>query len=147
MPTLAVAGPQAFPWDDFIQKQLPFCKIVGGVPTPSMGPLLGLDCDAAGTRFVCAVIHLPCIPLKNSLGDHHSLKATATGGFLVLVLAGGQQPPSIRVGREDRTPDAVCVRDALGKPERETNPSFGRRAELLPGVGPVISPVPFTARW
>jgi hypothetical protein len=34
MPTLAIAGPQAFPRDDFIQKQLPFCKIVGGVISP-----------------------------------------------------------------------------------------------------------------
>ena len=34
MPTLAVAGPQAFPRDDFIQKWLPVCKIVGGVISP-----------------------------------------------------------------------------------------------------------------
>jgi hypothetical protein len=105
----------------------------------------GLDCGAAETRFVGDVIHLPCIPSKNSLRDRYDVAVTATGGFLVLVLAEGQQPPSIRVGRlRPHAPDAVCVYDALGKPVRETNPSFYRRAELVPGDKPVISPVPFT---
>lgn len=100
-------------------------------------------------------IHLPCSTSENSLAlpcctrrllvsRRASWLLTAwTGGFLVLVLAQGQQPPSIRVGRfGPHAPDAVCVNDALGKPGRETNPSLFRRAELVPGVGSVISPVP-----
>jgi hypothetical protein len=110
-----------------------------------------------------AVIHLPCLTWENSIPFHSRLYASliyaqffrlsvscdmakATGGFLVLVLAKGQKPPSIRVGHlRPHAPDSVCVDDALGKPVRETNPSFQRRVELLPGDISVVSPVPFTA--
>ena len=76
------------------------------------GPRLA---HAAEALFSARIIHLPCHTSENSPPSSRrtalasckvsprSLSVTATGGFLVLVVAQGQQPPSIRVGRLDRT--------------------------------------------
>ena len=65
-----------------------------------------------------------------------------TGGFLVLVVAQGQQPPSIRAGRLAGRPMPYASWDALGKPEREADPSLLRRAKRLPGTITVRSSSP-----
>jgi hypothetical protein len=121
----------------------------------------GLSCHLQPRPVFSAVIHLPCLTLENSLSFYSRLHApamhaqffrlsvscdmtTATGGFLVLVLAKGQKPPSIRVGRLwPHAPDSVCVVDALGKPGRETNPSFSAasRTRARGHLGRFSSPV------
>jgi len=105
--------------------------------------------------------HSFALPNLRKLASFHLLRAEmliSCKGWRLLVFMGfddgNWRLPGSRRGPRPATtfyprrlskpyaPDAVCVRDAFGKPAVETNPSFLRRVELVPGVGPVVSPVP-----
>jgi hypothetical protein len=74
----------------------------------------------------------------------HAMRLPLSNDLLVLAFRDWRLP-GYRFGPRPRTtfyprrpfrphaPDAVCVRDALGKPGLETDPSFFRRVELVPG--------------
>jgi len=119
--------------------------------------------------------HSFALPNLRKLASFHLLRAEmliSCKGWRLLVFMGfsdgNWRLPGSRRGPRPATtfyprrlskpyaPDAVCVRDAFGKPAVETNPSFRdafgkpavetnpsffRRVELVPGVGPVVSPV------
>jgi hypothetical protein len=97
------------------------------------------------TSFICPVLpqktHLHCRgchrfgALRKLSISYPSVPSIAlTGGSLVFVVARRPATTFYPRRRKSRRPDAVCVDDALGKPEQEADPSLLRRVERLPGT-------------